>query len=194
MTHGDEWQQAQVALVGRAVRELRGTRSTQWVSDRTEELGLRVNRSTITDLEIGRRKYVALHEISLLAAALGVPPTVLLTWGSLPDGEVETLPGRVVPADQAVAWWGGALPSPFHPATSSLPRDTEATELLQLTEQREEVRRALLHAHLAVQTTGSAADPALTRTLADQLAGITERMKALGGVVAGDEDVDHGSG
>jgi ATP-dependent helicase YprA (DUF1998 family) len=66
------WQLAQTLQIGAAIRALRGRRSATWLSDATAAIGERVGRSTITDIEIGRRKYVAVHELSLVAAALGV--------------------------------------------------------------------------------------------------------------------------
>jgi len=89
------------------LRELPPKRSAQWVTDRTEQLGCPVPRSTIADLEIGRRKHVLLSELIALAAALGVPPALLV----VPLGQVEKvemLPGQEVDTPGAFRLFTGA--------------------------------------------------------------------------------------
>lgn len=88
-------------------------KSAQWISDRTAELGYLVSRSTIADLEIGRRKHVLVPELLVLAAALEVPPMQLL-FPDLPHGDTEVLPGVNMRAVDAVLWTVGGvgLPQP----------------------------------------------------------------------------------
>ena len=87
--------------VAAQIRELRGDRSGQWLSDRTAELGHRVSRTTISELENGKRSTVALDAVIVLAAALGVPVAHLIYP---PDGplEVEALPGKWMPRPDAI--------------------------------------------------------------------------------------------
>jgi len=89
------------------LRELPPKRSAQWVADRTGQLGCPVPRSTIADLEIGRRKHMLLSELIALAAALGVPPALLV----VPLGQVEKvemLPGQEVDTPGAFRLFTGA--------------------------------------------------------------------------------------
>ena len=94
-----DWAEGLAARVAREVIRLRGSRSAQWLSDRTAELGYRISRSVITDLENGRRRYVTVHELVVLAAALSVAPRELLygddngsTVEFLPDEQMQRLP------------------------------------------------------------------------------------------------------
>ncbi|TXH21883.1 MAG: XRE family transcriptional regulator [Mycobacterium sp.] len=176
-----DWQQDQVNRVGEAIKALRGERSTQWISDVTDELGQRVSRSTITDIEIGRRKYVALHEISLIAAALGTTPAVLLTYGRVPDGDVEVLPNRRVDAHTALDWWGGTPISRFTAAAQGLPSDNPAVaELVNLSRERDKVRVMLAPAFIGGM---GDIDPAVESMLREKLSGVVRRIRELGGMV-----------
>jgi transcriptional regulator with XRE-family HTH domain len=191
MTQDDCWQQAQVEAVGHAIRELRGDRSTQWISDQTAELGQRVGRSTITDIEIGRRKYVAVHELSLIAAALGVTPSTLLTYGTLPDGECAVLPGRTVPGLDAAGWWGGEMLNPFLDSTRGIPRDDVTAQLMRLSRQRAELRTSLFRAQLATPTPSGEKippDAAFIVMLRERLSGVEARIRDLGGVLREEPD------
>lgn len=85
------------------MNQLRGERSAQWLSDRTDELGHRVSRSTISDLETGRRARLEVAELLVLAAALDVPPLLLL-YPEVPDGMVEVLPGVFASSEEAFQW------------------------------------------------------------------------------------------
>lgn len=170
-----------MSRIGVAIRDLRGERSTQWISDVTEELGLRVSRSTITDIEIGRRKYVAVHELSLIAAALGVTPANLLTWGGVPDGEVELLPGRTIDGLTALEWWGGHPLLRVSPAAAGLPADHHGTaELVAVSRERVTVHNMLAPAFIGGM---GDLDPGVESTLRARLAGIVRRIRELGGVV-----------
>lgn len=107
-----QWAEDQAAAVGKQVRQLREQppkRSAQWLADRTETLGYLVSRSTIADLEIGRRKHVLVSELLVLAKALGVPP-ILLLYPAMPSGDVEVLPGVAVSSWQAGQWFAGMAP------------------------------------------------------------------------------------
>lgn len=65
-----------------------------------------ISRSTITDLENKRRRFVSTAELCVLAWALKVPPIRLL-YPDLPDGPVEIIPGKSVPSITAATWFSG---------------------------------------------------------------------------------------
>ncbi|YCN53432.1 helix-turn-helix domain-containing protein [Rhodococcus erythropolis] len=101
-----EWQAETVRRVAETVNKLRGNRSAQWLSDQTAELGFRVARSTISDLETGRRTRLDIAELLVIAAALNVPPVMLL-YPKIPDGEVQVTPGISMKSIDAARWFGG---------------------------------------------------------------------------------------
>lgn len=103
----DTWEAEQAARIGAAVKELRGKRTGQWLADRTTELGMKMTRQTITDLENGRRRYVTTAELAVLAAALNTAPIALLYPGPY-DRRIEVLPGVDWPQEiDAVQWFSG---------------------------------------------------------------------------------------
>lgn len=170
--------------IGNAVRVLRGRRSAAWLSDATAELGERVERSTITDIEIGRRKYVAVHELSVLALALGVTPAALLTYGSMPDGPVTVAPGLPAPAHVVSAWWGGEAMSPFRWSAAmespGIPApDAAVAALFAASRERNQLRRA------QTQFAGVDADSVQRRELRAQLCAAEAEITGCGGVLDG---------
>lgn len=182
MQDGKTWQQAQADGVGRAIRDLRGDRSAQWVSDQTEALGLRVTRALITDLELGRRKYVAAHELALLSAALGVTPAVLLTWGQLPDGDVEVFPGRSASALEALEFWGGTpLPRIFSVGTGLPEYHPASNELVRASRERKQISDVLWRTQ--VGGLKEYPDPDLVPALRKRLDGLIGRIRELGGKI-----------
>lgn len=100
---------ALVERISAEVRRLRTERklSAQKLADRTSELGHTVTRATIAELETGRRKYISLTELILLAAALEVPVVDLVYPGSA-NTEIEILPNVRVPKVDAVASFSGS--------------------------------------------------------------------------------------
>ncbi|MGB7239386.1 MAG: hypothetical protein WBD41_25825, partial [Rhodococcus sp. (in: high G+C Gram-positive bacteria)] len=97
------WSDDVAARLGAAVRKQRGKRSGQWLADRTAEVGMPIPRTTISELETGRRKVVNVAELLVLAKALEIPPALLLFPG-MPDGDVEVLPDVIVSSEQAARW------------------------------------------------------------------------------------------
>jgi hypothetical protein len=187
------WPHPQVLRIGEAIRALRGRRSAQWLSDETAKLGEHVGRSTITDIEIGRRKYVAVHELSVIAAALGVSPAALLTHGSMPDGDVEFLPGRAAPAHEVAAWWGGSTISPFRPSGQGLPPADDATKAMFLAvRERSRLQSSRIKFVGAETKTDAEKDADIRRQVNTRLAALNEQIRALGGVL--DEGGDRGAG
>lgn len=177
-----EWPQDQVNRVGDALKALRGDRSAQWLSDVTDELGCRVGRSTISDIENRRRKYVAVHELFLLAAALGTTPAALVTYGTVPDGDLELLPGRTTSGIEAADWMGGVRLNPFSSAAAGLPQSHAPTaELIAAARERDRIRDTLIRTQIG--GLNEYPDPGLVPALKERLGGIIRRIKELGGVV-----------
>lgn len=102
------WGADLVRRFGAAAKAARGSRSANWLSVRTEELGRKVSPTVIAKLDSGHRgEVLQLAEVIVLAAALDVPPLQLI-YPDLPDGPVEVLPKRVEPSISAVSWFEGA--------------------------------------------------------------------------------------
>jgi transcriptional regulator with XRE-family HTH domain len=123
------------------------------LADRTRELGLPLDRTTIVKLERGERAQTApLDKVFVIAAALGVPPVHLLV--PLDDeAEVQLTPGKPyknVPATLARAWIRGQIVLPASDVNwSELPE----SELRRLVEQElargmDPVARALMQDEL----------------------------------------------
>lgn len=73
------------------------------------DAGLPVPKTTITNLETGRRSSIDLAEFLVLAEVYGVPPiTLLFPLGTA--ASVTVLPEREVPTWDAVAWFTGETP------------------------------------------------------------------------------------
>lgn len=108
MTKSEEWAAAQAARVGATVQRLRDGRSGQWLSNETATAGHRISRTSISELESGKRKSVTTAELCVLAWALRVPPIRLL-YPDLPDGPVEIVPGKEVPSIEAATWFSGEV-------------------------------------------------------------------------------------
>jgi 8-oxo-dGTP pyrophosphatase MutT (NUDIX family) len=84
----------------------RGGLTAKMLSDRCAQRGLRLDRNVIAKLEAGIRQSVTFDEVCVLAAALGVPPIMLL----FPLGQAEqaeVLPGRTVATYDAMQWFAG---------------------------------------------------------------------------------------
>ncbi|HEX6579230.1 MAG TPA: helix-turn-helix transcriptional regulator [Jiangellaceae bacterium] len=77
--------------------------SAQELSNRCAKLGWPIKRSVLSNLESGYRETITVPELLIIAAALEVPPLLLM----LPAGyaeRVEILPGRVVETMEALRW------------------------------------------------------------------------------------------
>ena len=73
------------------------------------DLGLPIPRSTLADLENGRRASISVAEWLVIAAALDVPPVMLLCPVGT-AGTAEVLPGAEAPAYRAAQWVAGEAP------------------------------------------------------------------------------------
>jgi transcriptional regulator with XRE-family HTH domain len=108
----DSWPDEVTARIAGEIRRLRGDRSGQWLSDRTEELGHRVSRSTISEIETGRRKSITVSDLILLAAALDTAPIALIYPGPHLGKSVRITPDcPELPEIVAVEWFTGELDS-----------------------------------------------------------------------------------
>jgi transcriptional regulator with XRE-family HTH domain len=89
-------------------RKARGM-SAEDLAAACSDVGMPIPRSTLADLENGRRASISVAEWLTIAAALDVPPVVLLC----PVGTAETaevLPGAEAPAYRAAQWVAGEAP------------------------------------------------------------------------------------
>ncbi|WP_155291712.1 helix-turn-helix domain-containing protein [Rhodococcoides fascians] len=106
-----EWAAEAANRMGQAVAKVRKKRglSALQLSTLTEDLGYPVTRGSIAKIEGGHRggKF-DVAEILVLAAALQVPP-VLLLFPDFPDGQVRVLPQIEVDSLTAAQWLSGEL-------------------------------------------------------------------------------------
>lgn len=121
MTQND-WQGRLTQHVADAVRHYRKERglSAQALADACGNLGYPIPRTSIANLENGRRSGVELAELLVLAKALEIPPiTLMLPVGMA--GSVEVVPGEELPIWDAIAWISGEtlLGSEPNPGTAS---------------------------------------------------------------------------
>lgn len=106
--------------IGKAVARRRAKLGMTAVdlADRTRELGYPITRVAISKIENNARAgKLDISELSVLAAALRIPP-ILLVYPDVPNAEVEVLP-NVEPAasDKAFRWFTGEV-SLVHSYTS----------------------------------------------------------------------------
>jgi transcriptional regulator with XRE-family HTH domain len=102
------WQASLTAVIADQVRYYRNERrlSAQDLADRCEELGLAIPRPVLSNLETHRRNSVTVAELIVLAAALEVPPILLIApVGRQPTMEI--LPGQPIGVWDAVLWFIG---------------------------------------------------------------------------------------
>jgi transcriptional regulator with XRE-family HTH domain len=134
-----QWEVDMHARIAAAIKKHRAGRSAQDVADRTAELGYPISRTQIANYESGRKKNLDIAELLILAAALDVPPLVLI-YPDLPAGKVEIIPGQP-PATSwdAYLWATGIGMSSAEPSTgarlveASLERHRLTRELARLT-------------------------------------------------------------
>ncbi len=112
-----DWSGQVARTVAREVRRLRGIQgmSAQQLADRCTELGMpSITRAVLADLENGRRLWVGVAELMVLARALSTTPVGLL----YPDpcaAEVQMLPGVKAIGPFALQWFSGMLDDPTNP-------------------------------------------------------------------------------
>jgi transcriptional regulator with XRE-family HTH domain len=106
-----DWSTRLALSVAQEVRRHRQAQglSAQQLADRCAEVGMPIKRSVLANMESGRRTTVTIAEILILAAALNIPPALLV----FPVGQterVEKLPGVEVEPLDAADWLGGVAP------------------------------------------------------------------------------------
>lgn len=106
-----DWAEREAYRLAMTIREMRKPHSAQWLSDRTDQVGMRINRPLISDLENGRRRYITTAELAVIAAALSVAPVALLYPGPY-DELVEVLPDQPVRQLRAADWFSGLVTGP----------------------------------------------------------------------------------
>jgi transcriptional regulator with XRE-family HTH domain len=113
MERGNDWSVRVARDIGKRVKHYRGRAdlTASMLSERCGQLGLPIDRNVIAKLENGHRNSVTVDEVCVVAAALGVPP-VLLLFDVAGGGLAEVLPGRHVPAFRAEEWFAGSEPLP----------------------------------------------------------------------------------
>jgi transcriptional regulator with XRE-family HTH domain len=89
----DEWPAQWSKQIGTRLQRYRKAAklSASALSERCSEAGYPIPRSTIANLESGRKEAVPVHEVVVLAKALAIPPLALL-YGIDEAGEVDVLP------------------------------------------------------------------------------------------------------
>ncbi len=106
MQNDDQWEMRLVSQFAAAMKRARGSRSARVLSQETDGIGFRCSPQVIGKLESGHRGTLRVTELLALAAALDVPPALLL-FGGDPDEVVEYLPGREATSKEAVDWLSG---------------------------------------------------------------------------------------
>ncbi len=104
----DTWEIEHAHRIGQEVQRLRKAAglTAQQLGERAEELGLKMTRQAISDLENGRRRYVTTAELLILAAALDTPPVCLVFPGPY-EKLIEIIPGREGIEFDAAQWFSG---------------------------------------------------------------------------------------
>jgi transcriptional regulator with XRE-family HTH domain len=99
----------QTPWAARITRAIAGEMSAEDLAAACADLGMPIPRSTLADLENGRRASISVAEWLAIAAALDVPPVMLLCPVGTAD-TAEVLPGTEAPAFRAAQWVAGEAP------------------------------------------------------------------------------------
>lgn len=128
------WDTEMTARVAAEIRRLRGDRSAQWLALKTGELGHTVTRSIIADLENGRRKYITVPELVVLAESLSVSPLELL-YGTDDGAVIRYLPSKWIPRLTAVQQFSGIDEATLNEYDARAAHLAEASESIRLAAQ-----------------------------------------------------------
>jgi len=109
----DSWSTRVTGEIIAEVKRLREKRrwSAQQLSEECKRLGFSLSRSTIADLENGRRMHFGIPELLVLARALDVPPLMLLFRVGAEE-QTELLPGEYRAPFRAAEWFSDQGPYP----------------------------------------------------------------------------------
>ncbi len=133
--------------------------TAQGLADRTKELDYPVTRAQIANYESNRKKSLDVAELLIIAAALEVPPLVLI-YPHLPSGPVEAIPGQpsssldayTWAAGRGPAWWGLNPPSKgFRLVQAVLDRSAAMAQLGHLAVRRSMAAGAVVKESLEAQ-------------------------------------------
>jgi transcriptional regulator with XRE-family HTH domain len=163
------------------VRRLRTDqdKSAQQLADRCSELGMpSLTRSVIADMENGRRLWVSVAELMVLARALNTAPIALLYPAPLAD-ETEMLPGVKVDGPFALQWFCGFIEG--HDPAAVVASDEGAEKVYARNLRRVQLARetwdlggrlaALMRAELSAET------PAERSQWVDRIADVERRLQ-----------------
>ncbi len=142
-----EWSERFTLGVARQIKHYREAKnwSFQQLADACTDLGYRTIRTTLANLENGRRKSITVHEMLVIAEALEVPAVQLLFPG-LPDSQVEYLPGRTSRSWEAIQRFTGETSTPGAPDVTTRNMDIWGLRTL------EQVRAELAGVDVGIQT------------------------------------------
>ena len=186
------WQADLAGRIGRAVasRRTKLLLTTASLSERTKKLSYPISSSVITKIETNERGgRIEVAELLVLAAALELPPMVLL-FPSFPGGSEQILPGLTGTSEAGVRWVSGTdgLPGPVN-SDSDSERGLYATSSLDaainLVESVNEARELRLDEFRLEIEAGTEPDP---RLAADARLRIGETRHRLHQVLADIED------
>lgn len=98
-----------VEAIAQQVKERRKARgwSAQRLADEMKAVGIPWQRSTVANLENGRRPVVGVDELLALAVVLGVNPVLLLVPLDLADDEPYSVAGNTTTAGRVREWVSG---------------------------------------------------------------------------------------
>lgn len=161
-------------IAGAIKKHRRG--SAQELADRTAELGYPISRAQIANYESSRKKNLDIAELLILAAALDVPPMVLL-YPDLPDGEVEVIPHRPGTSWAAYMWATGMAPSFTKPEATP----TDGEELISAVRERSELIVELARIH--IESGLHANDTELKKSLKSRRAEVSVRIRRLNAII-----------
>jgi transcriptional regulator with XRE-family HTH domain len=168
-----QWEADLHARIADAIKKHRPG-SAQELADRTAKLGYPISRAQIANYESGRKKNLDIAELLILAAALDVPPLVLL-YPELPAGEVEIIPDRPGTSWDAYRWATGMAPSFLNPGTPS-----DGEQLISAVLERHELMVEL--AHLRVERS-KARDDMRKKALESRQAEVSGRIGRLNALI-----------
>lgn len=125
------WSQAWAAEIGQNIQRIRKTLgvSASRLSEACSDLGYGIPRSTIANLESGRKESVPVHELVVIAEALGVPPLHLLYPIDLPSS-VQYVPTVDISAYDAWNRFSRGLHTAHLPLEITEARATEKVEVI----------------------------------------------------------------
>lgn len=136
----NDWQKELTDIIGENSRKIRKTKglTARGLAEKTEQLGFKVSRSGISELENKARRSVSVAEWLILARALEVAPVVLL-MPDYPDGATQYLPGHHAMGYEVADWITGQRTTNTNPTkNNSAPLETP-TQLAELLAKRNEL-------------------------------------------------------